>query len=55
MSGVAEIASVSSEFHIFANRPVQIPVLGTLETAYKPIASVNQNDLEFFKPADNDT
>ena len=50
----AEIASVSSEFHIFAHRPIQTSVLGTIETAYKPIAPVDQTDLEFFIPPDND-
>ena len=50
----AEIASVSSEFDIFAHKPVQTSVLGTTETAYKPIAPVDQNDLEFFISADKD-
>jgi hypothetical protein len=51
----AEIASVSSEFDIFAHRPIQSSVLGTIETAYKPIATADQNDLEFLIPADSDT
>ena len=34
----AEIASISSEFDIFAHKPIQTSVLGTIETAYKPIA-----------------
>jgi len=51
----AEIASVSSEFGIFAHRPVQTSVPGTIETSYHPNASVAQNYLEFFIPADNDT
>jgi len=29
-------------------------VLGTTETAYKPITPVDQNDLDFFIPADKD-
>ena len=44
MSGV-ENASVSSEFDIFAERPIQRSVLGTEVTVYKP---VDQKDLEFF-------
>jgi len=44
MSAGAEIASVSSEFDIFAHRPIQTSVLDTTEVAYKPIA-----------PAVNDT
>jgi len=55
MSAAAEIASVSSEFDIFAHRPIQTSVLGTIEAAYKPTAPVDQNDLEFLIPADNDT
>jgi len=50
----AEIASISSEFDIFVHKPVQTPVLGTIETAYKPIAPVDQNVLEFLIPADKD-
>ena len=50
----AEIASISSEFDIFVHKPVQTSVLGTIETAYKPIAPVDQNVLEFLIPADKD-
>ena len=49
----AEIASISSEFDIFTYKPVQMSVLGTIETAYKPIAHVDQNGLEFLIPANN--
>jgi len=49
----AEIASVISYFDIFAHRPIQSSVLGAIDTAYKPIASVDQNDLEYFIPPDN--
>jgi len=34
---------------------IQTSVLGRRETAYKPIALVDQNDLDFFIPADNNT
>jgi len=50
-----EIASVSNEFDNFAHKLVQTPVVATIETAYKPISPVDQSDLEFFIPADNDT
>jgi hypothetical protein len=43
----AEALSVSSEFDIFAQKPVQ--------TSVQSIASVNQNDLEFLIPVENDT
>ena len=54
-AAAAEIASDSNEFDIFAHRPIQTSVIDTIETAYQPIATVDQNDLEFFIPADNDT
>ena len=37
----AEIASTSSEFDILAHKPVQTPVLGTIETAFKSITPVD--------------
>jgi len=50
----AEVASISSEFDIFAHKPVQTSVLRTIETAYKPIAPVEQNDLDFLIPGEKD-
>ena len=47
--------TMSSEFDIFAPRPVQSSVLETTEVTYKPIASVDNSDLQFLVPADNDT
>ena len=47
--------AASNEFDIFTTRPVQTSTLETLETSYKPIASLNQSDLEFLVPADQDT
>jgi hypothetical protein len=38
---------VSSEFHIFAEKPVQESVLETTEVINEPISSVDQSDLEF--------
>ena len=46
---------VSPEFDIFARKPVHESILETLDVVYKPIASVDQNDLEFLIPADNET
>ena len=51
----AEILSVSSDSDIFAHKPIQTSILETVETVYKPIAPVEQSDLEFFIPADSDT
>jgi hypothetical protein len=45
----------SSEFDIFASKPVQTAVRETNVVHYKPIASVDQNDLEFSIPEDHDT
>jgi hypothetical protein len=46
---------VSSEFDIFAPKPVQPAILGTDVVHYKPIATVDQNDLEFLIPGDSET
>jgi len=50
----AEIASECNEFNIFSHRPIQKYEVGTLESAYRPIAHFDQNDLEFFIPFDKD-
>ena len=47
--------SDSSEFDIFAHKPVQTSVQETVETIYRPVGSVDQSDVEFMIPADNDT
>jgi len=47
--------SVTSEIDILTHRPIQTSVLGTIEAAYKLIAPVDENDVEFFILADNDT
>jgi len=47
--------SLISEFYIFAPKPVKASVVETTEVAYKPIASVDQSDLEFLIPSDSDT
>jgi hypothetical protein len=51
----AEAVSASTEFDIFAIKPVQTSTLDMIETVYKLIASIDQSDLEFLIPADCDT
>ena len=51
----ADVVSASTEFDIFATRPVHTSTLETLETSYEPIAALDQSDLEFLVPADQDT
>ena len=51
----ADALSVSSEFDIFAQKTVQTSVQETIETIYKPIASVDQSDLEVLIPPEHDT
>jgi hypothetical protein len=46
---------VSSEFDIFADRPVQTSTFDTPEITYKPITSVDQSDQGFMMTADNVT
>ena len=53
MSGDVEF--VTTEFDIFAHKPVQTAILETNAVNYKPIATVDQNDLEFFIHVDNET
>jgi hypothetical protein len=48
-------ATTRSEFDIFAKRPVQTSVLWSRVTHYKPIAPVDQSDLEFVVPGDAET
>ena len=43
------------EFDIFPRKPVQYAIQETNVVVYKPIASVDQSDLEFLIPADYDT
>ena len=50
-----EALSVSSEFEIFEQKPVQTSVQETIEIIFWPIASVDQSDLEFFIPAEHDS
>jgi len=53
ISGDAEF--VTSEFDIFAHKSVQTAILETHVVNYKSIATVDQTDLEFFIPGDNET
>jgi len=53
MSG--ELQFVSSEFDIFVKQPIQSAILGIDVVHIKPIASVDQNNLEFLVPGDNET
>jgi len=46
---------VTTEFDIFAHKPVQTAILETNVVHNKPIARVDQSDLEFLIPADNET
>ena len=46
---------VSSEFDFFSSKPVEISVHETVDIVYKPIASLDQSDLEFLIPSYNET
>jgi imidazoleglycerol phosphate dehydratase HisB len=52
---MADIAFVSSEFDIFALKPVQNSICATYEVVYLPLAPIDQSDLEFLIPADLST
>ena len=51
----AEIVSVSTEFDIIAQKHVHTSTIETIETLYKPMALMDETDLEFLMPAVNDT
>jgi hypothetical protein len=44
-----------TEFDNFGRKPKQISTVETNETIYRPIASVDQVDIEFVIPGDSDT
>ena len=48
-----ELDFASSEFDVFARKPVQNAIIETKEVVYNPITSVDQTDLEFLIPEDN--
>ena len=52
---IAVPSFVGTEFDIFAPKPIQSGVEETIDTIYKPIASIDQSDLEFLIPADSDS
>jgi hypothetical protein len=51
---MAEVPSfLGTEFDIFERKPKQTSTVETNETIYRPIASVDQADIEFVKPGDS--
>ena len=46
---------MGSLFDIFSRKPVQSAVKEATETKYKPIASLDQTDIEFLIPGDSET
>ena len=53
---MAEVPSyMCTKFYIFAPKPRKVAVEGTTETIYKPIASIDQLDIEFLIPGDSET
>ena len=50
-----EKSYVVAEFDIFVRKPKQSSTVETNETIYRPIASVDQTDIDFAIPGDSDT
>jgi len=50
----ANTVCVSFEFDIFASKPIQSAVADITEVKYKPIAFVDQSDLQFLIPSEDD-
>ena len=46
---------VHNEFDIFSRKPRHVAVQETSEKIYKPIAPIDQTDIEFFITGDSDT
>jgi hypothetical protein len=47
---MANVVCASSEFDIFANRPVQTSTVKTTKIGHKPTTAIDQRDLEFRVP-----
>ena len=52
---MSKVTSIKGQFDIFMHRPIETAVLGNLETMYKPLAHVDQNDLEFLISGETDS
>jgi hypothetical protein len=52
---MSSTTTTKSEFDIFEKKPVQGAVLWSRVTHYKPIAPVDQSDLEYVIPGDSET
>jgi hypothetical protein len=49
---LSEVLSfVGTDFDIFAPKPIHLGVEATVDAIYRPVASVEQSDLEFHIPA----
>jgi poly(A) polymerase Pap1 len=53
MADVSEF--LGTEFDIFARKPKQASTDDTTQTVYKTISQIDQTDLEYLIPADNET
>ena len=51
----AKPSYVGTEYDIFVRKPKQSSTVESNETIYRPIASVDQTDIEFVIPGDRDT
>ena len=50
-----EPSYVGTEYDIFVRKPKQSSIVETNKTIYRPIASVDQTDIELVIPGDSDT
>jgi hypothetical protein len=51
---MANVVCASSEFDIFADRPVQTSTVNTVEIGHKTTTAIDQSHLEFTIPADEE-
>jgi intein-encoded DNA endonuclease-like protein len=51
---MANVVCASSEFDVFADRPVQTSTVRTVEIVHNPNTGVDQRDIEFTLPGDEE-
>jgi hypothetical protein len=52
---MANVLCASSEFDVFADRPVQSSTVRTVEIDHKPTTAIGQRDIEFTGPASDES
>jgi hypothetical protein len=51
---MANVVCASSEFDVFADRPVQTSTVNTVDIGHKPTTAIDQRNIEFTIPVDDE-